>query len=96
MKLFKIPPLLIIPAVLLVNFGACLQAEEGREGYEEALESAGDILVEYLEIKGEEDEEVAEAFLDDNTPLGNLFVRMLQEMGMETDAFNTSSGVLRW
>ena len=33
---------------------------------------------------------------NDNTPLGNLFVRMLQEMGMETDAFSTSSGVLRW
>lgn len=33
---------------------------------------------------------------NDNIPLGNLFVRMLQEMGMETDAFNTSSGVLRW
>ena len=33
---------------------------------------------------------------NDNTPLGNLFVRMLQEMGMETDVFSTSSGVLRW
>lgn len=33
---------------------------------------------------------------DDNTPLCNLFVRMLQEMHMETDSFSTSSGVLRW
>jgi hypothetical protein len=33
---------------------------------------------------------------DENTPLCNLFVRMLQEMGMETDAFGTSSGVLGW
>ena len=33
---------------------------------------------------------------DDNTPLCNLFVRMLQEMDMETDAFATSSGVLSW
>ena len=33
---------------------------------------------------------------DDNTPLSNMFVRMLQEMGIETDAFGTSSGILRW
>jgi len=32
----------------------------------------------------------------DNTPLCNLFVRMLQEMEMETDRFATSSGVLGW
>ena len=33
---------------------------------------------------------------EDNTPLCNLFVRMIQEMGMEADAFGTSSGVLDW
>ena len=33
---------------------------------------------------------------DDNTPLCNLFVRMLQEMKMETDSFASSSGVLSW
>ena len=33
---------------------------------------------------------------DDNTPLCNLFVRMLQEMGMETDTFGTSSSSLEW
>ena len=33
---------------------------------------------------------------DDNTPLSNLYVRMLQEMGIETDAFATSSSVLSW
>ncbi len=33
---------------------------------------------------------------DDNTPLCNLYVRMLHEMGIETDAFATSSGPLRW
>ena len=32
----------------------------------------------------------------DNTPLCNLFVRMLQGMGIETDAFATSSGALSW
>ena len=36
--------------------------------------------------------------LDANTnqPLGNLFVRMLQEMNFETDSFATSSSVLDW
>lgn len=33
---------------------------------------------------------------DDNTPLSNLYVRMLHEMGIETEAFATSSGSLRW
>ncbi len=33
---------------------------------------------------------------DDNTPLCNLFVRMLHEMEIETEAFATSSGILRW
>lgn len=33
---------------------------------------------------------------DDNTPLCNLFVRLLQEMKMETDSFASSSGVLSW
>jgi hypothetical protein len=33
---------------------------------------------------------------EDNTPLGNMFVRMLQEIGVETDSFSTSSGVLDW
>ena len=32
----------------------------------------------------------------DNTPLGNLFVRMLKEIGIETDSFSTSSGLLDW
>jgi len=33
---------------------------------------------------------------DDNTPLSNLYVRMLQEIGIETNAFATSSSVLSW
>lgn len=33
---------------------------------------------------------------DDNTPLCNLFVRVLQEIGVEADAFATSSSVLSW
>jgi hypothetical protein len=33
---------------------------------------------------------------DDNTPLSNLFVRVLQEIGIETDFFGTSSGILSW
>ena len=33
---------------------------------------------------------------NDNTPLCNLYVRMLQEMGIETDTFATSSSVLSW
>jgi len=33
---------------------------------------------------------------DENTPLCNLFVRMLQEMGMERDTFGTSSSSLEW
>ena len=32
----------------------------------------------------------------DNTPLSNLFVRMLQEIGIETDTFATSSSTLSW
>ena len=32
----------------------------------------------------------------DNTPLCNLFVRTLQEIGVETDVFATSSSVLDW
>ncbi len=31
-----------------------------------------------------------------NTPRCNLFVRMLQGMDIETDAFATSSGALSW
>ena len=31
-----------------------------------------------------------------NTPLGNLFVRVLQEIGVETDSFATSSSMLSW
>ena len=31
-----------------------------------------------------------------NTPLCNLYVRMLQNMNVETDSFATSSGVLSW
>lgn len=31
-----------------------------------------------------------------NTPLSNLFVTMLQNMGIETDQFATSSGTLSW
>jgi hypothetical protein len=31
---------------------------------------------------------------DDNTPLSNLFVSMLQQMGAEADAFGSSTGVL--
>ena len=33
---------------------------------------------------------------DENTPLCNLFLRMLQEMGMETEVFATSSSSLDW
>ena len=32
----------------------------------------------------------------DNTPLSNLFVTMLQHMGIEADRFATSSGTLSW
>lgn len=32
----------------------------------------------------------------DNTPLSNLFVTMLQNMGIETDKFATSTGSLSW
>ena len=32
----------------------------------------------------------------DNTPLSNLFVTMLQHMGVEADKFATSSGTLSW
>jgi hypothetical protein len=31
---------------------------------------------------------------DANTPLSNLFVTMLQQMGAEADAFGSSTGVL--
>lgn len=31
-----------------------------------------------------------------NTPLSNLYVRMLQEIGIEADTFATSSGLLDW
>ena len=33
---------------------------------------------------------------DDNTPLCNLFVSMLNNMGIETESFASSSGELRW
>ena len=33
---------------------------------------------------------------DDNTPLCNLFVTMLQKAGIETDEFASSSGTLSW
>lgn len=33
---------------------------------------------------------------DDNTPLGNLFVRMLQNMNLEVDSFATATGALSW
>ena len=33
---------------------------------------------------------------DENAPLRNLFLRMLQEMGMEMEAFATSSSFLEW
>jgi hypothetical protein len=32
----------------------------------------------------------------DNTPLSNLFLRMLHEMAIDTDRFATSSGELNW
>lgn len=32
----------------------------------------------------------------DNTPLCDLFVRILQETGIETDSFATNSGILSW
>ena len=32
----------------------------------------------------------------DNTPLSNLYVRMLQEIGIEADSFASSSGALNW
>ena len=32
----------------------------------------------------------------DNTPLSNLYVRMLQEIGIEADSFASSSGALSW
>lgn len=32
----------------------------------------------------------------DNTPLSNLYLRMLQEIGVQTNSFATSSGALSW
>ena len=32
----------------------------------------------------------------DNTPLSNLFVTLLQNMNIETDSFATSTGALNW
>lgn len=33
---------------------------------------------------------------DDNTPLCNLYVNLLQRMGVETASFGTSDGILKW
>lgn len=33
---------------------------------------------------------------DDNTPLCNLYVNLLQRMGVETASFGTSDGILEW
>ena len=41
-----------------------VREEDGDEGYKEVLEEARDLLVEFLEIRREEGEEVAERFLD--------------------------------
>ena len=60
-----------------------VREEEGKEGYEEALESAGDLLVEYLEIKREENEEVAEAFLEEER--GRMLLKKLVEAWHEVD-----------
>lgn len=42
-----------------------VKEEEGEEGYAEVVESAADLLMEYLEIKREEGVEAAENFLDE-------------------------------
>lgn len=42
-----------------------VKEEEGEEGYAEVVESAADLLMEYLEIKREEGAEAAENFLDE-------------------------------
>ena len=33
---------------------------------------------------------------ENNTPLCNLYVNLLQRMGVETDSFGTSTGVLQF
>ena len=33
---------------------------------------------------------------ENNVPLSNLYLTMLQELGIETDAFGTSSSTLQW
>ncbi|MFT6864345.1 MAG: hypothetical protein ACJAVK_002910, partial [Akkermansiaceae bacterium] len=54
--------------------------EEGEEDYQEVVEGAGDILVEYLEIKGKE---AAERFLDEER--GRIRMEALLEAWHETD-----------
>ncbi|MEM6279408.1 MAG: hypothetical protein AAF733_08025 [Verrucomicrobiota bacterium] len=54
-----------------------VRKEEGVEEYEEVLESAGDLLEEYLEIRREEGEEIAELFLEEERNL--LRIRVLAE-----------------
>ena len=57
--------------------------EEGEEGYQEVVEGAGDLLVEYLEIKREEGVEVADSFL--NEERDQIRLEILVEAWHETD-----------
>ena len=57
--------------------------EEGEEGYQEVVEGAADLLVEYLEIKREEGVEVADSFL--NEERDQIRLKILVEAWHETD-----------
>ncbi|MEJ6644679.1 MAG: hypothetical protein QNL33_15645 [Akkermansiaceae bacterium] len=57
--------------------------EDGEEGYQEVVEGAGDILVEYLEIKREEGKESAERFLGEER--GRVGMEVLVAAWHETD-----------
>ena len=61
-----------------------VREEEGEEGYAEVVESAADLLMEYLEIKREEGVEAAENFLDEERT--GVRMESLVEAWHEADA----------
>jgi poly(3-hydroxybutyrate) depolymerase len=65
--------------------------EEGDEGYAEVLENAGDLLMEYLEIKHEGGEEEAEAFLEEER--GRVRMEALVEAWHEADEEAAKKGI---
>lgn len=60
-----------------------VRAEEGEDEYNEVLEKAGELVMEYLEIKREEGVEDAEAFLKEER--GRIRMEVLVEAWHETD-----------